>query len=141
MSEDGNARLAREAQEAWNARDLDRYLALLSRDCLVETCWEGAALGHDAVRSAVQRYLGMFLDLTFETEKVVATDDMAVVRWRAVGIPRARMADSIPAVQVAGCSVAGLKDGQIVRLWYYWDREELLRAVRRRPQITQPSAA
>jgi ketosteroid isomerase-like protein len=85
MSDCSNAQLACAIIDAWNSRDLRRFLALLSEDCVVENCHEAPASGHDAARTLLQRYVTDLPSVWFDVIEVVATEHTAVVSWWAIG--------------------------------------------------------
>jgi uncharacterized protein (TIGR02246 family) len=129
MSDDDNAQVARMMMSAWNARDLKRYVALLSDDCVVQSFHEAPAQGRDAAAKTIQRYLSASPDLWFDVTHVVTTEDIAVVSWQALGN---EWSDTSVAgiarrpVRVQGCTVVGFRQGRVVRLWHY---DEPLRLV------------
>ena len=124
--EQDNARVVSEAIAAWNARDAERYVALLDEDCLVETHGESPLRGLAAARQAMQRYLDEFSDLRFELEDFAVNEgELAVATWRAhaTSSPGARGPAGGPRT-VYGCTVIGLKRGRLVRLGHYWDSDD-----------------
>ena len=126
MSDCSNAQLACAIIDAWNSRDLRRFLALLSEDCVVENCHEAPAVGHDAARTLLQRYVTDLPSVWFDVIKVVATEHTAVVSWWALGTlcDEGGGGTARRPVKVSGCTVVGVKHGKVVRLWHYWDTDE-----------------
>ena len=109
MSEHDNVDLACDLITAWNARDLRRYRALLSDDCVVEG------------------RLDEISDTWFEVTDVAANEHTAVVSWRARGTVWRDGSDggsSRTPLDVGGFTVVGLRQRKIVRLWHYWDDED-----------------
>ena len=129
MSDHDNAQVACLMMSAWNTRDIERYLALLSDDCVVQSSHEAPARGRDAAGKTIQRYLGAVPDLWFDVTRVVATEDVVVVNWRALGslwgdVGVAGVARKPERVE--GCTLVGVRHGRVVRLWHY---DEPLRLV------------
>ncbi len=128
MCEHDNARLARAVIEAWNARDFPAYRALLGAECVEEI--ESTTPTHGAAGATIQRYLNDIPDLWFDVTDATATEDTAVVSWRARGT---LWSDTSPAgtarrpVEVVGFTAVGVKRGRIVRLWHSWDVDDLVR--------------
>jgi len=59
-------------------------------------------------------------------------EQAAVVRWRAVGTLWNDLSVAGTArrpVEVDGFTVVGIKQGKIIRLWHYWDADELVQHV------------
>ena len=109
MSERDNIEIACALIDAWNARDLSRYRALLSDDCVVEG------------------RLDEISDTWFEVTEVTANEHTAVVTWRARGTVWRDVSDGgmcRAPLDVDGFTVVGLRHRTIVRLWHYWDDDE-----------------
>ena len=109
MSQHDNIELARDLISAWNARDLSRYRALLSVDCVVEGRLEDMP------------------DMWLEITDVAANEHTAVVSWRARGTVWRDVSDGgmfRAPIDVDGFTVVGFRQREIVRLWHSWDDDE-----------------
>ena len=88
--------------------------------------------GPHAACKTIQRWLAAIPDLWFDVMEVAATEQAAVVRWRAVGTLWNDLSVAGTArrpVEVDGFTVVGIKQGKIIRLWHYWDADELVQHV------------
>jgi ketosteroid isomerase-like protein len=81
----GNLEIVERLNRAWNARDLDGALSLLTEDCLFENTSPApdgqVFMGKDAIRR-IWTEIFETTGLHFATEEAFAVDDRAVVRWR-----------------------------------------------------------
>jgi steroid delta-isomerase-like uncharacterized protein len=139
MSEQENLRVNREAFAAWNAHDVDRFIALLD----AEFVWESDTLpeplrGREAAAQAMQMYVRAFPDLHFDIEQEIASGDDVVVRWRVVGTHQGEFMGIAPTnarITTNGCNVLRYKNGKQVHAWSYWDLAHVLQAMGVLPQF------
>lgn len=123
--EPASLQIVREAFDAWNGHDGERYSALLADTYIGETYRTPAPLhGRDAARQAMDAYFKVLPDLHFTIESTVAAADDVLVSWLATGTPRDEYSGSPLTerrLEVPGCTVTRLHNGKIVHTWDYWD--------------------
>jgi predicted ester cyclase len=134
MSTERNKEISLGLIEALNARDLTLWSRHLSEDYAAEH--PGVSVLLDKRRSIAyhQRFLTAFPDIRFEALGVLAEGDRVLVQWTASGTHTERLAtvtgETIPPtrrrVRVSGAMLAEVRDGEVVRGWFYWDQLALL---------------
>ena len=127
-------RIVREAFDAWNGHEVDRYAALLDDGYISETHRRSPPLrGREAARHAMRASFKVLPDLHFTIEGTLAAGDDVLVSWLATGTPRDEYSGApltARPLQVPGCTVTRLRAGKIVHTWNYWDTDEMLRRLR-----------
>jgi steroid delta-isomerase-like uncharacterized protein len=131
MSEQDNLRITKETLAAINAGEIDRYLSYLDESHV----WENDAFpapiqGREGARQILGMYLEAFPDLRFEAERIITSGDYVVTCWRMTGTHKAQFrgpgALNIPPtnkqIGSRGCTVAEIKNGQVMRSVVYSDR-------------------
>jgi predicted ester cyclase len=89
MSQQENLRIIREAFEAWNAHDADRYAALLDEGYVEETHTKPTPVrGREAARAAMREYLRALPDLHFDFDVMITSGDQVFTRWLVTGTYR-----------------------------------------------------
>jgi ketosteroid isomerase-like protein len=72
--------------EAFNRRDVDAIMRLMSQDCVFESTSPapdgGRYVGQAEVRAVWEELFGSSPDAHFDAEEIIATGDLCVVRWR-----------------------------------------------------------
>jgi predicted ester cyclase len=96
----------------------------------------GVSILLDKARSIAyhQRFVTAFPDIRFEVLGVISDGDSALVRWTASGTHSERLVtitgQTIPPTRrratVSGAMVSEVRDGKVVRGWFYWDKLALL---------------
>lgn len=134
MSAQENKQLALILIEALNARDMSLWSQHLSED--YNAGHPGVSVPLDKTRSIAyhQRFVTAFPDIRFEVLGVLAEGDRVLVQWRGSGTHMERLAtvtgETIPPTRrratVSGAMVTEVRDGKIVRGWFYWDQLTLL---------------
>jgi predicted ester cyclase len=134
MSTERNKEISLGLIEALNARDLTLWSRHLSEDYAAEH--PGVSVLLDKRRSIAyhQRFLTAFPDLRFVALGVLAEGDRVLVQWTASGTHTERLAtvtgETIPPTRrrarVSGAMLAEVRDGEVVRGWFYWDQLALL---------------
>jgi len=123
-------RIVREAFDAWNGHEVDRYAALLDDSYISETHRRSPPLrGREAARHAMRASFKVLPDLHFTIEGTLAAGDDVLVSWLATGTPRDEYSGApltARPLQVPGCTVTRLRDGKIAHTWNYWDTDEIL---------------
>jgi ketosteroid isomerase-like protein len=128
-----NVDVVRRAVDAFNSRDLDRALEDLHPDGEID--WSesrglerGVYRGRAQVRRFYEQWLEVFEQLDIRPEEFIEVGPHVVVPNR--GLARAREGMT---VAVNSTQVFTLRDGKIVRLRLYQDKETALEAVARAP--------
>lgn len=131
MAEPDVARIARQAWDAWNAHDPERYVKLLDEQFVLESDnLPGPVKGREAARGFMKAYLVAFPDLHFAIDQTLVSGDHVVTRYTATGTHRGELRGIPPTNRHAtmhGCSVSEVKHGKLLHSWTYWDSANLLR--------------
>lgn len=122
-------------EEVWNQRRDDTIDELMSDDSQGHV--EGGDVrGRDAFREMRATFLAALPDVHIEVEDVVAQNDRAAVRWRAVGT-HAGDGFGFPAtrqqVHFRGTTWLTIREGRIVEGWDTWNLGGLLESLRSAP--------
>jgi predicted ester cyclase len=125
MSEQENLRVIKEAYDALNAHDLDRYTALLDDSYVWETGTlpAGPFVGREGARQAMEMYYRAFPNLHYDIEQNIASGDYVVTRWRIHATHDGDFLGIAPTNregEIHGCNVSTLKNGKIVHAWVYF---------------------
>ena len=82
----GAADTVRSFQDAWNAHDLEKMMALMTEDCVFESTWpppDGERVeGHQAMRAFWERFFEQSPQARIEIEELFTCGDRATMRWR-----------------------------------------------------------
>jgi C-1 hydroxylase len=134
ISTEENKEIALSLIEALNTRDLGLWSRHLAEDYTAEH--PGVSVLLDKTRSVAyhQRFVTAFPDIRFEVLGVIAEGDRVLVQWTGSGTHTERLAtvtgETIPPTRrratVSGAMVAEVRDGKMVRGWFYWDQLSLL---------------
>lgn len=132
MAQQDDLKRSRDAWDALNAHDIDRFIQFFAPD--VE--YHSAPLpqpikGREAVAEIFRAYLRGFPDLRFTIEQMLQSGEHVVTRWKSTGTHKGEFMGLPPTGrsggEIHGCNVGEIKNGQITRLWSYWDSASLLR--------------
>jgi len=133
MSQQENLRIIREAFEAWNAHDVDRYAALLDEGYVEETHTRPTPVrGREAARAAMREYLRVLPDLHFDLDVMITSGDQVFTRWLVTGSYRGESMSrpsSGRQLEESGCTLSKLGEGGIIHVWHYWETDHILRHV------------
>ena len=133
MSEQDNLRIIHEAFAAWNAHDVDRYVALLDEGYVEVThTMQGPVRGREAARAAMREYLRVLPDLHFEPDVMVSSGDQVFTRWQVTGTSRSESTSFSRfdrRLEDFGCTLSKLERGRIIHVWDYWETDHMLRHV------------
>ena len=133
MSQQDNLRVIREAFEARNAHDVDRYAALLGEGYVEEThTVPGSVRGREAARAIMQEYLRVLPDLHFDLDVIVSSGDQVFTRWQVTGTYGGESASVSPSdrrVKDGGCTLSKLDRGKIIHVWHYWETNHIPRQI------------
>ena len=103
--------------EAFNNRDVDGIMALMTDDCVFEGIGapDGDSFeGQDAVRGAWDGLFSAFLDSYFEEEELLAAGDRCVTRWTFTW----KDAEGNPG-RLRGTDIFTIRDGKVSRKLAY----------------------
>jgi predicted ester cyclase len=133
MSAKENEELALVLIEALNTRELSQWSQKLSEDYAgeypgVPVLNKTQSLGYN------RRFVIAFPDTHFEVHSVVAQGDQVFVHWTVSGTHSERLAAvtgrTIPPTRrratVSGVLLTEVRDGEIVRQYWYWDQLSVL---------------
>jgi steroid delta-isomerase-like uncharacterized protein len=121
--------------EAWNAHDVGRIVAMHTDDSVFENHTTGDVnIGRDAIGKAISGIFGVFPDLNFEARRQYIREDLVVQEWTARGTHQGKMTRSgievEPTgrrVEYRGMDVIPIRDGLVARKDVYSDGVTLLR--------------
>ena len=116
--------VVRQAFDAWNGHDVERYVGLLDPGYVSETHRLPTLHGRQAASEAMETYFKILPDFHFSIEDAIVTGDDVLVSWVATGTPRDEYNGAILTanpLQVPGCTVTRLRHRKIVHTWNYWD--------------------
>lgn len=105
-------------------RELDRALSAFSEDVEWESRIGERFSGREGVAEAVRRWTGAFADYEFEVQELVDVGDSVVMVLRQVG----RGKGSGAPVEMTMAWLYTLRDGKIIRVGMFTDREEAMAA-------------
>ena len=124
-----NLEVVRRSLDAWNRRDLDRALAEMHPDCVVD--WSesrgpdsGIYRGRERVRRFYEGWLELFDQVDIQPEDLIDVGEHVVVPNR--GFARGREGVTVTA---SSTQVFTFREGKIVRVRLYQQKETALRAV------------
>jgi steroid delta-isomerase-like uncharacterized protein len=133
MSQQDNLRVIREAVDAWNAHDVDRYAALLGEGYVEEThTVPGSVRGREAACAVMQEYLRILPDLHFDLDVLVSSGDQVFTRWQVTGTYGGESTSVSPSarrLEEGGCTLSKLERGKIIHVWHYWETNHIPRQI------------
>ena len=119
-----NTEILRQVVEAWNARDIERFVALIHPDAELRTMraqLEGKAYrGRDGARQAAADIDEDWGELRMELEEVQVTEDRAFARIRLTGRGRTSGVD----MDVVTGWIFGFREGLVAFARAYSDPEQ-----------------
>jgi ketosteroid isomerase-like protein len=124
----GNAEIITDLVDAWNGRDVNRFLRLFDADCEVvfrpEVPEPGPFRGHAQLREWAEGFLAAWESHTAEVVELLEKGDSAVVVLRLVG----RGTGSGIAMEETDAHLFVFREGRIAGWHNFGDREEALEA-------------
>lgn len=130
--------IARGAFEALARRDLGQPEEVWAENAVDHFLPVGDAVGRDAIVAFFRELFAALPDFTIEVERIVSTDPIVVVQWRATGtFTGAHFQGIRPTgrrVSFRGCDVAEIRDRLVVDNTVYWDGAAFARDVGLLPQ-------
>jgi len=131
MSAQDNIAIARDVFEGWNKKDYDQILRHTADEFVMESDANPAPVrGREGYREFARTYLTAFPDTHFTIDDQIATNDQVVTRWTVTGTHKGELMGISPSgkpVEIHGCSVDQIRNGEVVRDFTYWDSAALLR--------------
>ena len=141
-----NATVVRSLYDAFNRRDMDKSLSLVTNDVKwLNIPFNAHFNGHKGYREFLDNWTNAMPDCKVEITNVVAGDEWTVVEFIGRGThtgPLAGPQGAIPATQkkleLKCCELLRLKDGQIAEGRVYFDAATMLRQFGLLPQTLAP---
>jgi predicted ester cyclase len=131
-----NKRIVREAEDAWNAGDLDRAFGYFSPDYVENSPFPGLPPTIDGVKQLLTAFRGAFPDGHVTIDLMVAEGDTVAYHSTARGTHQAEFMGIQPtyrSVEVAAIHMHRLADGLIVEHWGQSDSLGLMRQLGQMP--------
>ena len=110
-----NEAVARELNEAFDARDLQRMDALIADDVVWHQIGQPDLRGKDALRSAPQPGAGADYEITGQAHDVLASDDHAVILTEVTATRGGR------SLNYRTAEIYHIRNGQVTERWAYSD--------------------
>lgn len=125
-SKHANKEIARRLyHDVWNRRKLDVLDEIISEThALAEPTIAGSAVGPEAYKCQVQRFLSAFPDLRFKLDDVITENDKLVVAWTITGTHRGEFLSISPTnvkVSFSGITINQIAAGKILDSIVMWD--------------------
>lgn len=135
MSAQDNAQLARQLYDAFNRKNYDHCLTLVTEDMETVLIPFGQTFhGRKGFSDFMQGFAGAFPDITIQVTNQVVTEDQVVNEFTARGTHTGTLmtpAGAIPptgrTVNFTACEVYRIKNGKFVSLRNYQDAASLMR--------------
>ncbi len=145
MATDPKAIVRRLYQEVWNKRRLEIVNEHLSPShALHDPNISGAAVGPEAYKHQVARFVKAFPDLRFTIEDMICEKDRLVVSWSISGTHKGEF-QGIPAtnkkISVEGITIHHIASGKIMDSYVSWDALGLMQQLGAVPALGQPKSA
>jgi steroid delta-isomerase-like uncharacterized protein len=145
MSTDNKAILRQLYEEVWNKRRLELVDDLVSPShALHDPNVTGSAVGPEAYKRQVTRFIAAFPDLRFTIEDMFCEKEKLAVTWTISGTHKGEFM-GVPAtdkkVSVEGITISHLSDGKIMDSYISWDALGLLQQLGVTPTLEQTKGA
>jgi steroid delta-isomerase-like uncharacterized protein len=112
-------------QKVWNERKLELAEQLISRSHgLHVPVSSGSAVGPEAYKREVKRYLTAFPDLRWSVEELVSEKDKLVAAWTMSGTHKGEFLGLAPTnrkVSLSGITIHQIANGKILDSYALWD--------------------
>ncbi len=117
-------------QDVWNERKFEVIKEVISEShALGDPTISGAAVGPEAYRKQVDRFLAAFPDLRFMIDDTVSEKDKMVLAWRITGTHKGEFL-GVPAtgkkLTITGITINEISEGKILESAVIWDALGLL---------------
>jgi steroid delta-isomerase-like uncharacterized protein len=141
MSADNKAIVRGLYEEAWNKRRLELLDEIISPShALHDPNITGSAVGPEAYKRLVTRFITAFPDMRFTVEDIVAEKEKFAVAWTISGIHKGEYM-GIPAtnkkVSVDGITIHHFLNGKIMDSYTSWDTLGMMRQLGIVPALGQ----
>jgi steroid delta-isomerase-like uncharacterized protein len=120
--------IRREAEQIWNANDVDLADELFAEE-FVGHFDVGPVQGRRAVKSFITELMEALPDIRMTIDDLVGEGDRVVTRWRAIGTHKSEYRGVRPTgkrVTISGITIWRLANGKIVESWSHRDLSALL---------------
>jgi steroid delta-isomerase-like uncharacterized protein len=111
--------------EVWNKRRLELVDEIISTShALHDPNVSGSAVGPEAYKRQVTRFIMAFPDLRFSIEDIVVEKEKVAVAWNITGTHKGEFLGIAPTnkrVSVEGITISHISDGKIMDSYISWD--------------------
>jgi steroid delta-isomerase-like uncharacterized protein len=144
MSAENKAIVRRLYEEVWNKRKLELVSEIISPShALQAPNVAGTAIGPEAYKRQVLRFLEGYSDLHWTIEDLIAEEDKVVACWTISGTHRGEYL-GIPAtnkkVSVDGITIHHIANGKIMDSYSNWDALGMMQQIGVVPALGQPKS-
>ena len=144
MPADNKAIVRRLYEEVWNNRKLELISEIISPShALQAPSVAGSAIGPEAYKRQVLRFLEGYPDLHWTIEDTIAEEDKVVACWTISGTQRGEYL-GIPAtnkkVSVDGITIHHIANGKIMDSYSNWDALGMMQQLGVVPALGQPKS-
>jgi steroid delta-isomerase-like uncharacterized protein len=112
-------------QEVWNDRKFELIEQVIAKShALGDPTLTGSAVGPEAYRRQVERFVAGFPDLHFAVDDTVSEKDKMVVSWTVTGTHKGEFLGIAPTnkkVSVSGITINEISNGKILESVVIWD--------------------
>jgi len=145
MSADNRSVVRRLYEEVWNKRRLEVVNEIISPShALHDTNASGSAIGPEAYKRVVTRWVTAFPDLRFTIEDTVCEKDKLVVSWNISGTHKGEYLGIAPTnkkISVDGITINHITSGKIMDSYASWDALGLMQQLGAVPAFGPPKGA
>jgi steroid delta-isomerase-like uncharacterized protein len=141
MPSDNKATVRQLYEEVWNKRRLELVDDIIAAShALHDPNATGSAIGPEAYKRQVARFVAAFPDLHLKMEDIVEEKDKVAVAWTVTGTHKGELM-GIPATNkkifVSGITIAHFANGKIMDSYISWDTLGLLQQIGAFPASAQ----
>jgi len=132
-------------EEVWNKRRLELVDEIISPShALHDPNVSGSAVGPEAYKRQVTRFVMAFPDLRFSIEDIVVEKEKVAVAWSISGTHRGEFLGIAPTnkrISVDGITISHLADGKIMDSYVSWDALGVFQQLGAPPAVQAKDAA
>jgi steroid delta-isomerase-like uncharacterized protein len=145
MPADNKAVIRRLYEEVWNKRRLELVDEIISPShALHDPNLSGSAVGPEAYKRQVTRFITAFPDLRFTVEDIVGEKEKQAVAWTISGTHQGEFM-GVPAtnkkVSVDGITIIHIVDAKIMDSYVSWDAWGMMQQLGVVPALGEPRGA